>query len=97
MAACSHLPASLDLPPITANGCETCLEQGRRDWVHLRFCQECGRVGCCDSSPGRHASAHHRDTGHPLARSYEPGESWWWCFVDRLAFDVDGAPDASYV
>ncbi len=61
----------------------------------LRICQECGHVGCCDSSPGRHAAAHHRATGHPLVRSFEPGESWYWCYVDQRTFEVpDAAPSA---
>jgi hypothetical protein len=51
----------------------------------------CGHVGCCDSSPNRHASAHFAAVGHPLVQSYEPGEDWWWCFEDQLAFLVQGA------
>ena len=75
-------------------GCEDCLAQGRRDWVHLRICQECGHVGCCDNSPGRHATAHFRLAGHPVIRSYEPGEDWYWCYLDQLAFELEGAPPA---
>jgi uncharacterized UBP type Zn finger protein len=56
--------------------------------VHLRICLQCGHVGCCDSSPGRHVSTHARVTGHPLIRSLEPGETWCWCFVDELALQV---------
>ncbi len=56
------------------------------------MCQECGHVGCCDSSPNRHATAHYHATGHPLVRSFEPGEDWWWCYADGLLFEVDGAP-----
>jgi uncharacterized UBP type Zn finger protein len=52
-------------------------------WVHLRMCLTCGLVSCCDSSPNRHASAHHASAGHPIARSVEPGESWRWCYVDE--------------
>jgi hypothetical protein len=60
-------------------GCEDCLRTGDR-WVHLRMCQTCGHVGCCDSSPNRHATAYwHAHHDHPLVRSYEPGEDWWWC------------------
>jgi hypothetical protein len=55
-----------------------------------RMCQCCGRIGCCDSSPHRHASAHARDGGHPIARSAEPGENWSWCYVDDVAFAVTG-------
>jgi monovalent cation/hydrogen antiporter len=63
--------------------CTTCLAEGTR-WVHLRQCLVCGRVGCCDSSPGRHASAHFRETGHPVMQSAEPGERWRWCFVHHV-------------
>lgn len=92
---CPHLPPDLTEPPITATGCETCLERGKRDWVHLRYCLTCGRVGCCDDSPGKHAAAHFRLTGHPVLRSYEPDEEWYWCSLDQDAFLVDGAPDAA--
>ncbi|MFD3453230.1 UBP-type zinc finger domain-containing protein [Streptomyces sp. NPDC058691] len=67
------------VPP--TDGCAECLANGRRDWVHLRLCLTCGRIGCCDSSPGRHASAHYKATGHPVIRSFQPGESWRWCYV----------------
>jgi monovalent cation/hydrogen antiporter len=67
----------------TPEGCEECLRDGTR-WVHLRLCLECGHVGCCDSSVGRHATGHHHETGHPVMRSIEPGEAWRWCYVDEL-------------
>jgi len=91
---CAHLPDDLAAPVINAEGCEDCLEMGRHDWVHLRFCQGCGRVGCCDNSPMRHATAHAGTTGHPLIRSFEPGEDWWWCFVDGDINPVAGSPGA---
>lgn len=50
--------------------------------MHLRVCLECGHVGCCDNSPGKHATAHHRKTGHAVIRSFEPGEPWGYCYVD---------------
>jgi len=81
-AACGHLDHIHRVAPST-QGCADCLASGGR-WVHLRLCLECGRVGCCDSSPGQHASAHFRATGHPVMRSLEPGESWGWCYVDQL-------------
>ena len=83
---CAHLDqvAILD-PPARVVGCEECLRIGSR-WVHLRMCQTCGTVGCCDSSPNRHAREHAREQGHPIARSIEPGESWSWCFVDEVMF-----------
>ena len=64
-----------------AKGCEDCLKIGGR-WVHLRICLTCGHVGCCDSSPNRHATAHYRSTAHPLVTSAEVGETWAWCYVD---------------
>ena len=79
---CTHLDQIADVAP-DADGCTDCRAIGSR-WVHLRECMTCGRVACCDSSPNRHATAHHRATGHPIARSIEPGESWLWCYVDRL-------------
>lgn len=65
--------------PTTPEGCEECLREGG-SWVHLRLCLECGHVGCCDSSQERHASRHFAEVGHPVMRSFEPGESWRWCF-----------------
>jgi hypothetical protein len=56
----------------------------------------CGHVGCCDSSPNRHATAHFHASGHPLVQSYEPEEDWWWCYVDEAMFRVDGAPSPSH-
>ncbi len=84
--ACTHLDQILivDLP-VPIAGCEECLKTGDR-WVHLRMCQTCGKIGCCDSSPNRHASRHARADGHPIARSAEPGEDWSWCYVDEVAF-----------
>lgn len=89
---CEHLDTVQDVDP-SAEGCEDCLATGGR-WVHLRMCQQCGHVGCCDSSPNRHATAHWRNAGHPIVRSYEPGEDWWWCYPDELMFEVHGAPAA---
>ena len=63
-------------------GCEECLILGST-WVHLRLCLTCGRVSCCDSSPQRHARMHALAAGHPIVRSYEPGEDWRWCYVDE--------------
>ena len=92
---CTHLDqANQDAEP-SADGCEDCLRDGGQ-WVHLRMCRVCGHVGCCDSSPSRHATAHYAATGHPLMSSFEPGESWWWCFPDEVAFEVSGARDYSH-
>jgi hypothetical protein len=69
-----------DPAPSTQDGCEDCLAAGGR-WVHLRLCLACGKVGCCDSSPAKHASAHAAAEEHPVIRSFEPGETWRWCYV----------------
>ena len=79
--ACTHLDQIRPVHPHTA-GCEECLAIGAR-WVHLRLCLSCGHVGCCDSSPNRHATKHFHGTQHPIVRSAEPGESWRWCYVDE--------------
>ncbi len=71
-------------------GCEECLAQGM-SWVHLRMCQTCGHIGCCDNSEGRHATGHFRETGHPIIRSAEPGEDWSWCFADQVMLRLSGA------
>lgn len=65
-----------------AKGCEECVKAGTR-WVHLRECLVCGHVGCCDSSPGRHATKHYQATKDPVMRSVEPLEQWGWCYVDE--------------
>jgi CPA1 family monovalent cation:H+ antiporter len=80
---CEHLAAHHDrfVAPTSPHGCAECLRDGTT-WVHLRLCLDCGHVGCCDSSPQKHASAHFRESEHPVMRSFEPGESWRWCFVD---------------
>ena len=88
MSGCSHLDSiEITAVPGEVAGCQECLEQGTR-WVHLRMCQACGHIGCCDNSPGRHATGHFRATGHPIIRSAEPGEQWSWCYVDELMFRV---------
>ena len=89
MATCAHLDQVEVLePPGEIAGCEECLKTGSR-WMHLRMCQSCGKIGCCDSSPGRHASAHAREAAHPVLRSVEPGEAWSWCTVDEVAFVLE--------
>ncbi|WP_030758361.1 UBP-type zinc finger domain-containing protein [Streptomyces griseus] len=62
--------------------CPECLADGTNP-VQLRLCLTCGHVGCCDSSEGRHATGHFGATGHPVMRTFEPGEAWRWCFVDE--------------
>jgi predicted MFS family arabinose efflux permease len=88
---CRHLA---DLPTHvepTSEGCPECLAEGTT-WVSLRVCQSCGHVGCCDSSPRRHATRHAEENDHPVVRTLEPGERWFYCYVDDLVFDLD--PDA---
>jgi CPA1 family monovalent cation:H+ antiporter len=81
---CEHLrEAPRTIVANTPEGCEECLRDGTR-WVHLRLCLACGHVGCCDSSPQQHASAHFEQDRHPVMRSMEPGEAWRWCFVDQV-------------
>jgi uncharacterized UBP type Zn finger protein len=81
-AACSHLSAVRDDVEPSGAGCKECLELGSW-WVHLRMCLTCGQVGCCDSSPNKHASQHANQAAHPIVRSFEPGEDWRWCYVDE--------------
>jgi uncharacterized UBP type Zn finger protein len=86
-ATCPHVDQIRDVRPNTPQGCEECLAMGSR-WVHLRLCLECGHVGCCDSSPNRHATAHFHATQHPIIASYEPGEAWAFCYVDDLMMET---------
>ena len=86
MASCSHLDQIVYFElPDDIPGCEDCLKTGDR-WFHLRMCQECGYIGCCDSSKNKHASKHFAATGHPIMRSAQPNEDWSWCFEDKVAF-----------
>jgi hypothetical protein len=92
---CSHLDqADPDAEP-SEEGCEDCLRTGGT-WLHLRMCRLCGHVGCCDSSPSKHATAHFKSTGHMLVSSFEPGEEWWWCYEDEVGFAVPELPSFSY-
>jgi uncharacterized UBP type Zn finger protein len=86
---CTHLEAvSVTQLPAEVDGCEDCLSTGGK-WLHLRICLTCGHVGCCDSSPNRHATAHNRATAHPIIRSLEPGEEWSWCYPDEVALVIE--------
>ena len=86
---CAHLKAVQPVPP-RAKGCEECLRDGT-SWVHLRLCLSCGHVGCCDSSPGRHATRHFKRAGDPVVASWEPGERWAWCYADEVEVDLPKA------
>jgi len=83
---CGHIAHVGDPAPRTPQGCEECLKTGDA-WVHLRLCMDCGHVGCCDSSPNKHATKHFHATRHPVIRSFQPGESWLWCYVDEVFVD----------
>lgn len=83
---CTHFD---DLTAVkkSGSGCVECLAQGMH-WVHLRECLNCGHVGCCDSSIGKHATQHFHQTKHPVMRSVEPGERWGWCYVDEVMVEL---------
>lgn len=81
----SQATTNPEVPP-SGPGCAECLDDGGW-WVHLRRCAACGHVGCCDSSPGQHATAHYRDTGHPMVQSFEPGEDWFWDYTSGALTD----------
>jgi uncharacterized UBP type Zn finger protein len=89
---CPHVDAVTPAPPRTPRGCEECLKAGGR-WVHLRLCLTCGHVGCCDSSPGRHATGHYHQADHPVIASFEPGERWAWCYVDEEELPAPAAAE----
>lgn len=80
--SCAHM-SDLHEMEIRTNGCEECLKTGD-SWFHLRQCMVCGKVGCCDQSKNRHATRHFHETGHPVIRSLEPGDNWYYCYLDRV-------------
>jgi uncharacterized UBP type Zn finger protein len=82
---CTHLNQIREVTP-SARGCEDCLKIGDT-WVHLRLCETCGHVGCCDTSKNKHATKHFHASGHPIIKSLEPGEDWGWCYVDEIFFE----------
>jgi uncharacterized UBP type Zn finger protein len=82
MTECQHVDQIRDVEPNT-EGCEECLKTGGR-WVSLRMCLICGHVGCCDASPGKHATKHFQETGHPIVQAIEGWEDWRWCYVDNV-------------
>ena len=85
--ACPHAAGLKDVEP-QGNACQDCLKIGDQ-WLSLRVCMTCGYVGCCDSSPNRHASRHFQATGHPVVRSGEPGERWAWCYLDSTFLSLE--------
>jgi monovalent cation/hydrogen antiporter len=88
--SCPHAAEIADVQPSSPDSCERCLAQGD-SWVHLRVCLVCGNVACCDSSKNRHARRHFHETSHAVMQSYEPGEAWRYCFVDKIMLP-DGRP-----
>ncbi len=84
---CTHLDRIRNPRPKTT-GCEECLKMGDT-WVHLRLCESCGHVGCCDSSKNKHATKHFRATGDPIIKSLEPDENWMYCYIDDVMFEAD--------
>ncbi|MDQ5825604.1 MAG: UBP-type zinc finger domain-containing protein [Chloroflexota bacterium] len=82
---CSHVSEIQRVRP-SARGCEDCLKIGD-EWVHLRECMTCGHIGCCNDSKNKHATGHFHASGHPIIKSFEPGEDWGWCYVDEVYFE----------
>jgi uncharacterized UBP type Zn finger protein len=79
---CEQLSQVTDLKT-SADGCEDCLKIGD-EWVNLRLCLTCGKVGRCDNSKNKHATKHYHDTKHPAIVSFEEGENWMWCYEDEV-------------
>ena len=86
--SCAHTNQIVAGVQPSGKGCKECLETGGR-WVQLRMCLVCGHVGCCDSSPGKHATGHFHQTKHAIMRSFEKGASWAWCYVDEKMLALD--------
>lgn len=84
--ACTHLDQIKTTTAKTPDGCEECLASGGK-WVQLRLCLACGHVGCCDSSPGKHATGHWKATHHAVMREY-PGAAWGWCYADEATLNA---------
>ena len=86
MQYCEHIKQIKNVAPHT-DGCEECLKTGD-SWVHLRLCEMCGHVGCCDSSKNKHATKHFHATLHAVVKSLEPGEDWGYCYPDDLFYET---------
>jgi len=83
---CTHQDQIMHPKP-HSRGCEECLKSGDT-WVHLRLCESCGHVGCCDSSKNKHATRHYGSSHHPVIKSFQPGEDWMFCYVDNVMFEA---------
>ena len=90
MSACTQGAHVHKVQP-SNDGCTDSLKSGGQ-WVHLRLCMECGHVGCCDSSPNKHATRHAHTSHHPIMKSFEPGEEWGWCYIDEAELDAEEWP-----
>ncbi len=86
MNYCEHISTIVEVTP-SSDGCEDCLKIGAQ-WVHLRLCENCGHVGCCDQSPNRHATKHFQATKHAIISSFEPGEEWGYCYEDDSFYET---------
>ena len=82
---CTHTDQIQEVTP-SGDGCEDCRKIGET-WLHLRLCQTCGHVGCCDSSKNKHATKHFHQANHPIMKSFQPGEDWGWCYIDEVMLD----------
>jgi hypothetical protein len=93
----SEVPGIDPSVPPSGPGCVDC-DAGGGWWFHLRRCTQCGHIGCCDSSPAQHADAHAQASGHPVVRSYEPGEDWYWNYRTKQYEEssVELAPPLSH-
>jgi monovalent cation/hydrogen antiporter len=92
--SCEHLKNLTEADfasPHEPIACEECLKEGTK-WVALRQCMACGHVGCCDSSPGKHATKHYYKTQHPVMRSVMPGDQWTWCYEHEVGGELSPAP-----
>ena len=96
MKNCEHLEQAHDQQRPARRVCEDCIKTGD-SWVHLRQCMTCGHVGCCDSSKNKHATKHYHATEHPIVRSVEPGETWGWCYVDEVMYEMSGGVAHAHV
>ena len=95
--SCEHLKNLTEADfasPREPLACEECLKEGTQ-WVSLRQCMTCGHVGCCDSSPGKHATKHYYQTQHPVMRSVMPGDQWTWCYEHEVGGELAPAPAAT--
>jgi hypothetical protein len=87
MSASDGSLAGIDLAvPPSGTGCVEC-EAASGWWVHLRRCAQCGHIGCCDSSPSQHGTAHAQASGHPIVQSFEPDEDWFWDYSTESFID----------